>query len=271
MPEEKTAIAVKGSSYMRLTHSQIERCINENRWRKRHPIEKLALTLGMLVLSVTLPPLPAGLAIALAMTMIAILIVRIPLSTYFRVVAIPIGFAFAGVVATIFSVALEGGGLRIALALNGAAIATGLVVRSLAATSCLCLLLLTTPINEIVSILRRCGLPSAICELMLAVHRFIYIFAETAASIWLAQTARCGYASKRNAYRSISRLVAALFIHSIERAGRMEIGISARGYEGNVRWIEPTRALSVKALCGITLLEIGVVTLSLSFNGGWRH
>ncbi|HEY6403114.1 MAG TPA: CbiQ family ECF transporter T component, partial [Blastocatellia bacterium] len=147
---------------MRLTNSRIERCIHENRWRKRHPIEKLALTIGMLVLSVTLPPLPGGLAIALAMTMIALLIVRIPSSTYFRVVAIPIGFAFAGAVATIFSVAPEGGGLRIAPALNGAAIASGLVVRSLAAISCLCLLLLTTHVTEIVSILRRCGLPSAI-------------------------------------------------------------------------------------------------------------
>jgi cobalt/nickel transport system permease protein len=106
---------------------------------------------------------------------------------------------------------------------------------------------------------------------MLAVHRFIYIFAETAASIWLAQTARCGYASKRNAYRSISRLVAALFLHSIERAGRMETGISARGYEGDIRWLDPARTLSVKAFCGIALIEIGVVTLSLSFNGGWRH
>jgi cobalt/nickel transport system permease protein len=255
---------------MRLTHSQIERCVYENRWRKRHPVEKLALTIGMLVLSVTLPPLPAGLAIAMAMTLIALLIVRIPVSTYFRVLAIPIGFAFAGAGAVIFSVAVEGG-LRIGLASNGAAIASGLLVRSFAATSCMCLLLLTTPIYEIVSILRRCGLPAAICELMLAVHRFIYIFAETAASVWLAQTARCGYTSKRNAYRSLSRLVAALFIHSIEKAGRLEIGISARGYEGDVRWLEPARTLSVKALWGIAVLEIGVVTLSLSFNGGWRH
>src|SRR5262245_17860771 len=184
---------------MRLTHSQIERCIYENRWRKRHPVEKLALTVGMLVLSVTLPPLPGGLAIVLVMALIALLMVRIPPWTYFRVLAIPIGFAFAGAVTTVFSVAASGGGLRIEVARNGAAIATGLVVRSLAATSCLCLLLLTTPVTEIVSILRRCGLPPTICELMLAVHRFIYIFAETAASIWLAQTARCGYASKRNA------------------------------------------------------------------------
>jgi cobalt/nickel transport system permease protein len=256
---------------MRLSHSRIERCIYENRWRKRHPAEKLALTIGMLVLSITLPPLPGSLAITLAMTMIALLIVRIPSSTYFRVVAIPLGFAFTGAVATMFSVARGGDGLRITLALNGAAIASGLVVRSLAATSCLCLLLLTTPVTEIVLLIRRCGLPPAICELMLSVHRFIYIFAETAASIWLAQTARCGYASKRNAYRSISRLVAALFIHSLEKAGRMERGISARGYEGDICWIEPTRALSVKALCGIALLEISVVTLSLSFNGGWRH
>jgi energy-coupling factor transporter transmembrane protein EcfT len=65
--------------------------------------------------------------------------------------------------------------------------------------------------------------------------------------------------------------VAALFIHSIEKAGRLEIGISARGYEGDVRWLEPARTLSVKALWGIAVLEIGVVTLSLSFNGGWRH
>jgi cobalt/nickel transport system permease protein len=271
MPEEKTAIAFKGSRKMRLTHSQIERCVYENRWSKRHPVEKLALTIGMLVLSVTLPPLPAGPAIALAMTIIALLIVRIPTATYFRVVAIPIGFAFAGAMATIFSVTSVDGGLRITLALNGGAFASGLVARSLAAISCLCLLLLTTPVTEIVSILRRCGLPSAICELMLAVHRFIYIFAETAASIRLAQTARCGYASKRNAYRSMSSLVASLFVHSIERAGRLEIGISARGYEGDVRWLEPARTLSVKALCGIALLEIGVVTLGLSFNMGGPH
>jgi cobalt/nickel transport system permease protein len=271
MPEEKSLIGIKGSKQMRLTHSQIERCLHENRWRKRHPIEKLSLTIGMLVLSITLPPLPGGLAIALLMIMIAFLIARIPPSTYFRAVAIPFGFALAGAVATIFSVAPGGGGLRITLALNGTAAASGLIMRSLAATSCLSLLLLTTPVTEIVSIFRRCGLPPAICELMQAVNRFIYIFAETAASIWLAQTARCGYASRRNAYRSISRLVAALFIHSLERAGRMEIGISARGYEGDIRWIEPARKLSVQALCGIALLEIGVVALSLSFNGGWRH
>ena len=256
---------------MHLTHSQVEQCVYGNRWRKRHPVEKLALTIGMLVLSITLPPLPASLAIALTMALIALLVVRIPLSTYVRVVAIPFGFAFAGAGATIFSVAMDGDGLRISVASNGAAIASGLFLRSLAATSCLCLLLLTTPISEIVSLLDRCGLPSAICELMLAVHRFIYIFAETAASIWLAQTARCGYTSRRNAYRSLSRLVASLFIHSIERASRLEIGISARGYDGEVRWLEPARTLSVKALWGIALLEISVATLSLGFNGGWWH
>src|SRR5688572_17451827 len=164
---------------MRLAHSRIERCVYENRWRKRHPVEKLTLTIGMLVLSVTLPPLPAGVAITLAMTLIALLIVRIPLWTYVQVLAIPFGFAFAGAGAMIFSVEAEGG-LRIGIASNGVAIASGLVLRSLAATSCMGLLLLTTPVTEIVSILRRCGLPSAICELMLAVYRFIYIFAETA-------------------------------------------------------------------------------------------
>lgn len=255
---------------MRLTHSRIERCVYENRWRKRHPVEKLSLSVGMLVLSVSLPPLPAGVAIALAMTLIALLIVRIPLWTYLQVLAIPIGFAFVGAVAMIFSVAISGG-LQIGIASNGVTIASGLVVRSLAATSCLCFLLLTTPVTEIVSILRRCGLPSAVCELMLAVYRFIYLFAETATSIWLAQTARCGYNTKRAAYRSLSHLVAALFVQTMERARRLEIGISARGYEGNIRLLEPARVLSVKALWSIVLLEIGVITLSLGFHGGWWH
>ena len=255
---------------MHLIPSRIEQSAYGNRWRTRHPAERLALAIGMLVLSIALPPLPAGAAIAPIMALIALSVVRIPFSTYLRTLAVPLGFAVAGAGATLVSLSVDGGGVRITPAPGGPLLAAGLLVRSLAATSCLCFLLLTTPIAEIVSLLRRGGVPAAVCELMLAIYRFIHLFAETAAAIRLAQTARCGYSSRRNAYRSISRLAASLLVRSFERARRLEIGISARGYEGDVRWLEPARTLSVKALAGIAILECGIVILSRSCGGGWQ-
>lgn len=249
---------------MHLRHADIDQCLYANRWRHRHAGEKLLLAGGMLLSAVALPPFPASLLIAATMIVVSLLFARIPWRTFLRVVTLPVGFAAVSAATVLLSVSAN---WRIEISPHAWAQAGGLLARALAAVCCLSFLILTTPIEEILALLRRAGLPVAISELMLAMHRFITIFAETARAMWLSQTARCGYATPKHAWRSVSLLTASLFIHSLDRARRMEIGLAARGYDGEVKLLAPRQAISFAAVCAILGLEAVIGLLAWK---GWR-
>jgi cobalt/nickel transport system permease protein len=250
---------------MHLRHADIDECAYGNAWRERHASEKLLLAGGMLALAIGLPPFPAALLIAGGMAVFSLCAARIPWRVYLRVMIVPAGFALISAAAVMVSLTSD---LRLEVAPRGAQEATRILARSLAAVSCLSFLMLSTPVEEIVSLLRRLGMPAAIAEVMLATHRFISIFAETAQTMWQAQTARCGYATRRRAWRSVSLLAASLFVHSLDRARRMETALAARGYEGETIWLEPQRKASAASLCAIAGAELAVVVVSI--GGPWR-
>jgi cobalt/nickel transport system permease protein len=249
---------------MHLRHADIDRCVYANRWRNRHAGEKLLLAGGMLLLAVALPPFPSSLLIAATMIVVGLLFARIPWRTLLRVAALPAGFAVVSAATVLVSVPAN---WRFEIPPQAWAQAGGLLARALAAVSCLSFLILTTPVEEIVALLRRAGLPVEVAELMLAMHRFISIFADTARAIWLSQTARCGYATPKQACRSISLLAASLFVHSLDRARRIEIGLAARGYDGEVNLLAPRQAVSFAAIWAIVGLEAAIGFLAWK---GWR-
>lgn len=249
---------------MRLRNADLDRCLDANRWRRRHAGEKLLLAGGMLLLAVALPPFPASLLIAAVMLVISLFFARIPWRTFYRVAVLPAGFALVSAATVLVSVSTN---WRFEIPSPAWARVGGLLARALAAVCCLSFLILTTPVEEIVALLRRVGLPVAIAELMLAIHRFISIFAETAHAMWLSQTARGGYATPKQAWRSAGLLAASLFVHSLDRARRMEIGLMARGYNGEVKLLDPRPAISFAAICAIVALESAIAWLAWK---GWR-
>ncbi|HEX9004697.1 MAG TPA: cobalt ECF transporter T component CbiQ [Blastocatellia bacterium] len=249
---------------MHLRHTDIDRCVYANRWRNRHACEKLLLAGGMLLLAVALPPFPASLLIAATMTVVSLVVARIPWRTFSRVLVLPTGFAVVSASTVLFSVSTN---WQFEILPQAWAQAGGLLARALAAVCCLSFLMLTTPMEEILTLLRRAGLPVVVAELMLAMHRFISIFADTARAMWLSQTARCGYATPKQAWRSVSLLAASLFIHSLDRARRMEIGLAARGYDGEVKLLAPRQTISFAAVCAIIGLEVAIALLAWK---GWR-
>lgn len=249
---------------MHLRHADIDHCLYANRWRHRHAGEKLLLAGGMLLLAVALPPFPAALLITATMIFVSLAIARIPWRTFLRVAVLPAGFAVVSAATLLVTISSD---FKFEISAAGSIQAKAVLMRSAAAICCLSFLILTTPIEELVRLLRRAGLPSAIAELMLATQRFISIFAETAQAMWLAQTARCGYATPKQAWRSVSLLAAALFVHSLDRARRMETGLAARGYDGEVKLLAPPQTVSCVAVCAIVGLEAAIGLLAWK---GWR-
>jgi len=242
----------------------IDYCANTNRWHERHPAEKLLLAGGMLLLSLVLPPFPACVIILAVMVAAAMAGAGIPVRTYLRVFAVPMGFLLAGAVSLMVSLQFgHRGGLRLAFSHEGFVTAAKVTLRSTAAISCLLFLAMTTPMASLLILLRRMRVPAGVVDLMSLTYRFLFLFTETLQTMTRAQASRLGYGTLRRAYHSLAMLTASFLGRVLDRVRRLETGLASRGYEGEMRVLADERGPQRLALLGILALEFLVLFLSV--------
>ncbi|MBK7540744.1 MAG: cobalt ECF transporter T component CbiQ [Candidatus Competibacteraceae bacterium] len=231
-----------------------------NRWRDRHPAEKLIPALGLLGVVLVLPPLAAA-PLALAVAVVATVFgAGVPLRALLGIMAAPALFLLAG--APFLAVSLEfAEGIALRCSPEGARLALAATLRALAAVSCLAFLTLTTPVVDWTPLLRRIKVPAGVIELILLVYRLIFVFAERASTGQRAQAARLGYARFDRSLRSLGLLAGNLFQRGLEQARRMEIGLTARGYTGELRVLRAAQPLSWARLA-LGLLGVGLVGMA---------
>ena len=226
----------------------VERLSHTNHWTGRHPAEKLVLGGGLLLSAVLLPPLPGAPLVLAAAVGAALLGARLPAADYARVLAWPAGFLVVSAATLAVSVQPIGDGPLLSLPAAQVDVAIKASLRALAATSAMLLIILTTPLAEMLGALRRARLPAALVDIMLLVYRFVAIALEAADHARTAQASRLGYAGLRRSIRSSGRLAAALLPRVLDRAVRMQTGLASRGYSGELRVLAPARPLSLRFL-----------------------
>lgn len=237
----------------------IDRTAYTNRWRARHAGEKLLFAGGLMAVAMLCPPLttsPCVLIVAIAAATVG---AGIPLPTFFRVLAMPAGFLLAGAPMLALSIGFDHG-LTIAWSAAGAWTALDVSLRALAATACLTLLALTTPVVDLLGVLRKVGAPKVFLEIMLITYRMIFVLADSATTGAQAQASRLGYGSFRHACRSVGQLAAVLLQNALAQARRLETGLAARGYEGDLPVLRRQPPLSLAAVA-MSLGVIGGVAL----------
>jgi len=250
----------------------IDYCANTNRWHERHPGEKLLLAGGMLLLSLVLPPVPGCVIILAVMVAAAMAGAGIPVRTYLRIFAVPMGFLLAGAVSLMVSLQFgHRGGLHLTFSHEGLVTAAKVTLRSTAAISCLLFLAMTTPMASLLILLRRMRVPAGVVDLMALTYRFLFIFTETLQTMARAQASRLGYGTFRRAYRSLAMLTVSFFGRVLDRVRRLETGLASRGYEGEMRVLADERGPQRLALLGIVALEVLVLLLSICMGGRWPH
>jgi len=153
----------------------------------------------------------------------------------------------------------------IGLAPGGTLLAAQLIARSMAGVTCLLFLALTTPVTDLMGGLRRLGLSAEVTEIALLMYRFTFLLADTAQAMDAAQAARLGHDGARRRLRSLGMLVANLLPRALDRARRMEIGLAARGWHGEMRVLSPRMAVSWPGLAWTLALEGGTVALGVFF------
>jgi cobalt/nickel transport system permease protein len=236
-----------------------DRVANLNRWRRKSLVEKATLALGMLTLALLLPPFPAAPVIAVIMTGAALIGARAPAKAWLALAAAPLGFMLAG--AGVLIVQIDAGGLS--LAPNGFAVAVGLIARSIAGLTCLLFLALTTPVTDLVAGLRRLSLPVEVTEVALLTYRFLFLLADTATAMDAAQAARLGHDGFKRRLRSLGLLAANLLPRAMDRARRMEIGLAARGWEGEMRVLPQQAKLSAIGLTAVLAVEAATAAIGV--------
>ncbi len=117
----------------------------------------------------------------------------------------------------------------------GLFLALNLLVKAVAAVSCLYFLALTTPMVDMLTAFRRLKFPELLLDLTSLIYRFIFILLETTEAIFTAQNSRLGYINLSSGYRSLSMLVSNLFIRSYKRAGELYTALECRGYDGELK------------------------------------
>lgn len=246
----------------------IDRIAYSNRLAGRSAAEKTALALGMLVAALALPPWPGGLVVLAVMLAATLVVARVPVRTYFKLASAPLIFLAVGIVPLLVSIDFGGSLLlHFAWAPGGVDVVVRVVLRTLAALSCLFFLSMTTPVPQVLRVLRRMRVPSVLTEVSLIIYRDIWVFVDTVRSIRAAQNARLGYRSTRASYRSLGMLVATFFGQTLQRARAMENGLKARNWQGEIRVLDEGAAAT--ALGFSVVAGVLVVTVAAALGAAW--
>jgi cobalt/nickel transport system permease protein len=219
---------------------------------------------GMLLLALLLPPVPGDVLVIVVTTVATLVVARVPLHTYGKVMLVPAVFVVIGVVPLLVSLSLGGPWLvRLGITDSGAGLALGVALRAFAGLSSMLFLALSTPMPQILQALRRLGMPAVVVEVAALVYRSIWTFVETAAATRRAQAARLGYRSLRRSYHSLGMLTASFFSRSLQRARAMEHGLAARNWRGDLRVLDEEAAVSAAHIALIVTVQATVVILTL--------
>ncbi|MCW2272945.1 cobalt ECF transporter T component CbiQ [Rhodoblastus acidophilus] len=238
--------------------SPIDREAHLNRWRQKPLVEKLLLALGMMLLALALKPWPAAALITAVMTGATLIGARVSPRVWLACATAPLGFLTVGVVSLVLRIELNG----VSLAPGGIEAAGSLAARSAAGVTCLLFLALTTPTCDLLAGARRVGVPAEIIEVALLMYRFLFILADEVSAMDAAQAARLGHASKGRRLRSLGLVAANLLPRALDRARRMEIGLAARGWRGEMRVLSDRPGTTLRGVS-----EVAAVLCATAFLG----
>ena len=238
-----------------------------NRWRRVSPVAKGCFSLCSMVAAFAAGSSGAALLVALILSAVTILGAGIPPVRYLRVAAPPLLFLLASVLSLLVS--LDFGttattGISIHLTESEFPRIAQVCSRSLACLTALLFLALTTPLSDIISLLRCCKVPGTLLDLMTLCYRTLFVLSEAVRETLTAQSARLGYANLRLSFRSLGLLVANLTVQVWQRSQALHLAALARNNDGALLFLENSyahswRNISIAATAGGLMVALAIM------------
>ena len=245
----------------------IEQTAYANRWRAVAPSAKGLFALGGFVAAFVAGAPALAFAVAAFFMLTTIVGAGVPPLRYLRVVLPALSFLALGSASLAFTLGVDAqGGIAVGLLPDGQHVIAQVAGRSAAALSALLFLILTTPLPDLIALLRRLKCPETLLELMVLCYRMLFVFSEALADTRSAQAARLGYATPRLALRSLGSLAANLTIQIWQRASDLHVAAQARNNDGPLRFLPSEfghvrRDVAIAAVGAASLIVFAMASL----------
>ena len=256
-----------------------DRYAYQSKLRRVSPMPKLLLTAVSLLLCLCCDSIAVGLATLVGMGLLTRLLGGLSLRVYLHFLKIPLAFLGIRSITVLSHSSPEGAPVLAPIPVasrlwgfDAAALqqASTLFCKAMGAVACMYFLTLNTPVTDVTMALEKLHVPRLLVELMELIYRFIFVLAETAANIRIAQESRLGYQGLRRSISSLGTLISMVFLRAWRKADRVYTALESRGYANHLttlssgyrpgRWLYPATA-------GVALGQLLVFCLERSVVG----
>lgn len=211
-----------------------------NRWRHISPTAKGFFCLSGIIAAFSSRSPQAALLVALILATTTVFGARVPAVRYLRIAAPALLFLLASGVSLLVSLDFGSSldGISFGLAKNDLPRVAQVFCRSLACLAALLFLTLTTPLSDLIALLRRCRFPDTLLDMMTLCYRTLFVLSEVVHETFTAQSARLGYATATISLRSLGTLISNLLVQVWQRSLALHTAAEARGNDGALRFLE---------------------------------
>lgn len=233
---------------------------------------KLWTVLALMAICVSARSPVVGIFLTTAMLILTVFIGGLKLQDYVRLLALPVSFLMISGLALLFEVTAQRTGvlgIRIfgfwLCVSAGAQVDTALVMaRAMGAVSCLYLLSLTTPMSELIGVLRRARFPDILIELMYLIYRYVFILLSMYHTMQSAAASRLGFVDYRASMRTTGNLYSNLLSRSYRHSNKIFDAMESRCYDMGIRFLEnkeKVTGIQAAAAAGIASFTLGLSLL----------
>lgn len=206
---------------------------------------KTVFSVGSLLLCVGAADAVVGVAVACSMAAIIWLLGKVPLPRLLRLLRIPMLFLAVSCLVILLEFTrtpmglwqLHLGGGWLCVTAQSLERAVTLFFQAMGAVCCLYFLSTTTPMPQLIEVLRKCHLPELMIELMYLIYRYLFVLLEVQQQMTVAASARLGYDGWRRSVTTAGKISGGLLASSFRRSSACYDAMEARGYEGRLAFL----------------------------------
>lgn len=239
--------------------------------REKNPCFKAAFAVGTLLLCIVKRNLLFSSFILIGMGLLLKTYVKTSLHIWMHLIVVPILFVFLSTISILINISKEPlsgfavsiGSIYLTASKEGIKAACSLAMTAFASISCLYFLSLTTPMMDLLMVLKVIHCPSLIIELILLIYRFIFILENTASSIHIAQKCRLSETNYRTLLSAWSQMLAVLFVLALKRSRAIYNAMEARCYDGKIDVLLEMSQVTMKEKWMLCMYFCFMVSLSI--------
>ncbi|WP_303868725.1 cobalt ECF transporter T component CbiQ [Acetobacterium wieringae] len=266
--------AIKPHHHHKIDHkhgegSSIDFYAYNSKIRHWNPTFKVLLSVLTLLLCIVLNNHYVSVAVIIAMTYLTVVKGGLPLRAYISVLMIPITFILLGTVTIGIDFSSEPIG-QYNLNLGFCYVFTSqaklwamafLILKVFGAISAMEMMALSTPSSEIIGVLRKAHVPKLIVELMYIIYRYIFILMDVHTKMKNAAESRLGFCDFKTSCSTFGNIASNMLIVSLKKATAYYQAMEARGYDGDLVFLEQTGSVKVSQLVFTTGFLAGLILL----------